>query len=1757
MKNYINSLLSDISYLNFVKIDSGEYVISLSEAIKRTTYNERNINNVESQFFEDNFKVINQETNSVPGFSAITYEVTSDNVDGYKKGDIIVAFRGTESDSILKALTDLVYTDGLGIASGAIDGIGDAFTAVLEKIVETIPGVSEGNKFSFEQISFARNYINKLAQDPATQDKMYSVTGHSLGGYLANYVTVMQGEKIKESITFNAPAMGSITAALAFLVDKFKSSGMSTTQIESASNKIINYYSNIGGELVAKDQMWNSYFGARIPLYAEDMGGPVGLNNHFVTYSRQALMVYDMLAPIIDKGNETTLGNSKTIASITEMLNLYRYPAIEASYYKKGEKDKSVLFQMNISKHIDEIAKMLNFKSGDLSGFDLAISLMLYIDKNSNNISFNLLSKDKLTINNVNTLSERVKLYAAINYIPFYLISSNTSAEIMQEKYNPANYSNSYLDNRLYFANQIMNFKDVTLNSAEITEKDGNSSKVVLYTFFESNDTNSYKYNYVDIANKIVYLHNMTRDEFFSTNSDARYTYFLSDEKISIDIKGENSIVYDSLKDDYINIKSMNTSLYLTQGNDNITVNLNSGSIANLEILDGGKGDLITFYGTDNSDSINSTKYNDIVYGNLGSDTINGGDGNDTLYGNTRERQTGDLADTSTNIINGGYGADYIYGGEGTDIINYVDMNDGSYRGRKDNEAYDGKYGDTIEGRGGDDIIYGTFYGDTYNYTLGDGNDTIIERKTGIDTQEIFIDKLFIFGISQTSVSFKHDNTADLNLYLPDGNGGIAKITLKDFMKNTYVEKLYFNVDGSNSPLSYETILKQVLDRTAELGIPLVGNDLMSLEHTETLRGLKDAENTIIGGYGRDTIIGGDKDDIINESSLTSHSYLGKAPSDSTEGSFGDKITGGKGNDTIYGTQYSDYFYYNKGDGNDTITDNSFSLNSLVLGKGIDRANLRVTRDNNNSMILKFTFDDSSQNGQIVLSNNMGQNNYQILFDNGTKIAYTEMLKEALYYVDNDNSNTVYGTIYDDIIEGNGGDDVITGGRGTDVLRGGSGNDTLIGGAGSDTLEGGDGDDFINGYRNKNTVDAESYNNAETTRGDTITGGRGNDTIYGTYYGDTYYYNLGDGIDTMYELLSGDYLQSATYRDTLIFGEGIIASDIKLGRDGYDSVLEMIDGGKIIIKDFFKMNLIESFKFADNTVWSWEYIRDHTPLIGTDDDDTLIGFDNSIPDKIYGLGGDDKIYGQSGQNFLYGGDGNDTINEAAKVETGGNGNSYIEGNKGDDTLYGSTQATTFKFYLGDGRDTIIDSRTAFNNNAHVIEFGEGIKLDNISFARVNGSDLRIFYSSEDYVTIKNYYYKDNNAYYRSGPSYLKFTGEVYFDMYKNQDRVNSLIATNGDDTFYTLYEKEIVRGQAGNDRFIYELSPSFLTGAGSEYYGEEGDDYFNLKTAAVIDGGEGNDQIYAWSATLIDAGAGDDLIDLTSGGWKVIGGKGNDTFNLKQGQYGTNTYNLYFNVGDGRDVINSNGISRFNFYFNTASGDDFTDAKIVGSLFNNYVNIEYGRNSSILINTANLGHLSGYTTFNFTDRSLTIDNLYNNIYGTDDVDNYDIRNYINSAQIRAGGGNDYILGGYNNTVAYGESGNDYMMLRGGYNYFDGGDGNDTYQWESGYGQINDLYGINKLVMSNSEGYSANYRDMRLSRSGNDLLVQKLYNNRITGGILTIKDQFNGGGISYINSLSNANIDKMIELMAQYDSSSDSTAQANYSSEMSKLWYNQN
>ena len=1059
----------------------------------------------------------------------------------------------------------------------------------------------------------------------------------------------------------------------------------------------------------------------------------------------------------------------------------------------------------------------------------------------------------------------------------------------------------------------------------------------------------------------------------------------------------------------------------------------------------------LTLVQKESSETVTDTVYNDTIYGNNGDDTITCGDGNDVIYGGSGH-----------DAINAGNGEDTIIGGKGDDALN------------------------------------GNAGANTYIYNVGDGLDTI--WASNVDTL------VFGEGISQNDLTFRQEGNNLRILINGSETDGIIDVNYYSGDAHRFKEIRF--ADGS------------VLD-LRDIGFTMNQNN-----GSETVEGTSHAD-VINGNGGNDTIEARGGNDIVN----------GGLGDDIIRGHDGnDIITGGKGNDALDGGSGDDAYIYNLGDGYDTIYDAS-GVDTIKFGVGINFDNLTFHAEGNHLVI---NVGNNSDQGIFIyhMLNDQSYNIERLEFADGTIKNLSQM---GFTFNQNETSEEINGTVYDDIINANGGNDTISAGNGNDILNGGSGNDTinadngddiLIGGTGRDTLNGGSGDDSYiynigdgadhisdsSGYDNITFGEGISFedlsfrmsgndlkiiiNNDETqyinisqyfydnerkieelnfsdgsqyylndidfnitqtdigetiTTGDwddtviagagndiidtgegydtidagdgndtinagngddSLTGGRGNDILNGGNGNDTYYYNLGDGQDTINETGSVD---------KIVFGTDITREDLSFRQEGNNLIIKVKgdENQQITINNHFKYEgkNIEEFHFADGTVYNTQL--EGFTLQLTDNAENITSSPNA--DAIYAAGGDDIIDSGNGNDFIDGGLGNDTI-------TAGHGDDILSGSKGNDTLNGGSGHDTYKYNLGDGADVINET-----DGNDTLAFGSGISAADITY-RQSGKDLILIIQNDESQQIKivNFFNSDNykveNFTFADGTTLQ--ANKIGFTI-KGEDYAETINGTSFAD---------IINGNDGND--------TIDAGTGNN----------------IINGGNGND--------TITTGVGDDVIS---------GGKDNDILN---GGSGSDTYK--YNLGDGYDEItDAAGVSdRISF----GSGISYNDLTFRAEGNHLRIIVKDDENQGILIKEAlnNSSYAVDYLDFadgssiQLSSAGLTF--VQKEITETINATNFNdiINAEAGNDTINAKDGDDILNGGAGEDVLNAGNGNDVLNGGVGKDALNGEAGDDTYIWNLGDGKdvITDTAGFDKI----SFGTGISRNDLTFRAEGNNLFI---------------------------------------------------------------------
>ena len=844
-------------------------------------------------------------------------------------------------------------------------------------------------------------------------------------------------------------------------------------------------------------------------------------------------------------------------------------------------------------------------------------------------------------------------------------------------------------------------------------------------------------------------------------------------------------------------------------------------------------------------------------------------------------------------------GSDIIYGTDDDNYINGLAGNDKIY-GENGN--------DTLIGGTGNDYLVGGNGSDTYFFEGSWGKDSIDNSST--DEKGTNPDKiLFGEGISPSDVTIlRRANDLILSLH----NGADTVTVYGYFLEAGTTTNTVDTIEFADGTVwDYEHV------RVAWNAAPVSVGGFVTISGTN-------GNDKISGTSGGDFLSGEKGDDTINANAGN------------------DVIYGGAGNDKLNGGAGDDTYIWNLGDGLDTIYD-AGNNDTISFGDGISFSDLAFQCVNNSD--LKIFIKNNPNQGIIIqdfLTSNLNYKIEELTFIDGSQVHLSEI---ALTLKQLSTGETITGTDFGDTIYANGGNDTV---------NAGNGNDTIYGGAGFDTIKGENGNDIL-------------------------IGGTGNDRLEGGAGDDTYIYNIGDGLDTIY-----DYQGSSTEgkNDKIKFGEGITPSDAIFSRKGDNLVITLFNdiSQGIIIQDFFSNEhyQVEKLEFIDGT------ITDLTTGLTLQQSD-----------------GHDKVSGTSYDDIIYGNRGNDTIN-------GESGNDILIGGKGNDNLSGGNGNDTYIWNFGDGFDRVTD--TAGNN---IIQFGEGITLENLTFERsnendsTNGNDLYIFVNGDRNQGINLYNFFGSTAYqnfslkFADGSTFIPKDSGFDFTLPEGQIKLNDF---NHNDILAGNDQDNTINGSSGNDILI----------------GDKGND--NLS------GGNGNDT-YIWHL-----GNGFDRITDSSGNNIIQFGEGitleNLTFERSNKDASTNGDDLYIFVNGDRNQ----GINLYNF-FGSSSYQNFTLKFTDGSTF--------------------IPKDNGFD-FALPEGQITL-NGFNH--------------------------NDILTGNSQNNTINGNNGDDVLIGGKGNDTLKGGNDNDTYVWNfgDGFDYISDSSGNN--IIQFGEGITL--ENLTFERSNKD------------------------------------------------------------------------
>ena len=188
---------------------------------------------------QENRHQLSLRTKSFVNRYELLHHVKDTSVTGYsssafydsKFGNYVIGFRGTEL-----GIKDLVITDGMIAFFGAAldqivslkvlkDEIYKSITDHMDKVIKSVS--VNNNPYSPKTSSYTKDIIEIPNPYDATCHANYAptpplaVTGHSLGGHLAQVYCSVYPNEVKELYTFNAPGFGGVLISLPVIVFRF------------------------------------------------------------------------------------------------------------------------------------------------------------------------------------------------------------------------------------------------------------------------------------------------------------------------------------------------------------------------------------------------------------------------------------------------------------------------------------------------------------------------------------------------------------------------------------------------------------------------------------------------------------------------------------------------------------------------------------------------------------------------------------------------------------------------------------------------------------------------------------------------------------------------------------------------------------------------------------------------------------------------------------------------------------------------------------------------------------------------------------------------------------------------------------------------------------------------------------------------------------------------------------------------------------------------------------------------------------------------------------------------------------------------------------------------------------------------------------------------------------------------------------------------------------------------------------------------
>ncbi|MCC6511986.1 MAG: right-handed parallel beta-helix repeat-containing protein, partial [Pirellulaceae bacterium] len=1045
-----------------------------------------------------------------------------------------------------------------------------------------------------------------------------------------------------------------------------------------------------------------------------------------------------------------------------------------------------------------------------------------------------------------------------------------------------------------------------------------------------------------------------------------------------------------------------------SSGPDSIVIDPDLSSILNIQTIevDANAGD----------DYVDLFQRTSVTVGNL---TLSSNLQNTTIYGRSGRDQ-----------LRGTFAADTILGGEQDDMIDGRDGNNTLYG---DNQTETGQFiitsgNDTIKGGQDRDTIYGGFGNDVINagdgenivyggwgfdlITTGNGSDILHggnpsnapSPNIGVDLGD---DVILSTGGNDTVFGGGGNDTIDVVHGTLDGGDGHDFLRVLSGQNDIYGGAGNDHIIGGSGT---DTIYGD------DVGATFTGHDLIEDTGGDNTIYAGKGNDIVRTGAGADTIYGNDGIDQIDAGDGTNRLFGGEHDDVLTGGAGIDYIFGDGGHDTLLGGEGNNFLF--GGDGNDSLT--AGHGNNQMFGR-LDGPTILPA--------------DDIDRDQFIVGDGIN-----LLVGNGGKDTFGSLTNRS------NGQNTVWGddrfvpSAFDD-------DDVIYLGNGTNNIHGGLGSDDIIFGSGNNLVWG---DHETPTFANGALID-------------------GNDTIINAVVGlsNTLWIDGGGGVDIITTRAANVTVIGGAARDVITVHSPLPGSIVyadnqpSLGNTFPDE--SILDGN-----DDVTLSYIQGDRFVSTGI----------TVYGTGGIDTVVSTGIGNVTIFGGSGGDPITVNGSLSATVFGDrlleaptDGSDTINvtsDNARVFAGGH----------DDNISVSAPAS-YEVRGGSGIDRIHvtgsllsqDSGTIYGDQSTTVNASDG--TDYIS---VFGPTKIWATGGNDEVTVNNSLGGDTEIYGDTGNDTITMIG----------GGLNRIFAGSGHDSVVSTYGSEIVWGGDGDDEIstggnVDEVhgesgNDKIYGGAGFDaLYGDAGDDWLVGNDGEDrLDGGDGQDILVGDNAIISPSPllAGFYEVSVLSGGSTdvLLGGLGNDRL---------------FGGGGSDRMFGHEGIDRIE----GNEGDDL---------------IEGGDGNDFLSGAAGEDEIYGQagddTINGGDDADLILGDIGNDIINAGAGDDR-VYGHDGNDTIEGGSGNDRIYGSTGNDTITAGAGIDLVYGDAGDDNVDGGDDADELYGGTGVDRISGGRGIDHIYGHDGDDVLAGYQlATSVGDDGtSDYLIGGLGNDTLTGG----------------------------------------------------------